>query len=262
MKELIRKHFDHGAQKYVGHALIQKIIALELLQKAVTHKTRGFSLKVPEILFNRCLDLGCGPGINYPELKQYAGSITGIDLSPLMIAEAKNLKISGTESLVADMENLNLPHKYDFIYSSLAMQWCSVERVLGRINMLKTADGTCTIAISLPTEGTLPELREAFAAVGISDRTVKFASAEKTAETAHRAFGKNIYTERLIFTDRHYDIKSYLVAIRDIGANTTSQPNTLSKSQYKELMIYLQKRLAAQGYLSHTYPVIFIYGTI
>ena len=91
---------------------------------------------------------------------------------------------------------------------------------------------------------------------------MKFASAEKTAETAHRAFGKNIYTERLIFTDRHYDIKSYLGAIRDIGANTTSQPNTLSKSQYKELMIYLQKHLTAQGYLSHTYPVIFIYGTI
>lgn len=262
MKELIRKHFDHGAHKYVGHAVIQKTIALELLHKAVIHKTGGIRLKNPEILFNRCLDLGCGPGINYPELRQYAGSITGIDFSPLMIAEARNLRISGTESLIADMEHLSLPLKYDFIYSSLAMQWCSIERVFERINLLKTTDGTCTVAISLPTEGTLPELSEAFAAVGISDRTVNFASADKTAETAHQALGKDIYTERRIFTDRHYDIKSYLGAIRDIGANTSSQPQTLSKSQYTELMVYLQKRLTAQGCLSHTYPVIFIYGTI
>ena len=35
MKELVIKHFDHGASQYSRHALIQKEIALKLLKDTV-----------------------------------------------------------------------------------------------------------------------------------------------------------------------------------------------------------------------------------
>ena len=264
MKELIKKHFDHGASGYAEQALVQKRIATELLRETVGYVTEKGLLSPSSdgTLFERCLDLGCGPGINYPELKLYAKRITGIDLSPKMIAKAADLGIPGTESLVADMERLSLPDRYDFIYSSLAMQWCNTPEVMMSLNDLKTAERKCTVAISLPGSGTLKELRNALETVGAGNRTCMFSDFAETEEAAHKAFGKGISVHERIFTDRHHDIKSYLGAIKDIGANTTSQPKPMSKSQYSELMIYLQKRLEAEGYLSHTYPVVFIYGVI
>ena len=264
MKDLVKKHFDRGASGYSGHAAVQKRIASELLKETVEYVTgKGLVSPMPDgCLFSRCLDLGCGPGINYPELKRYSQSITGIDISPKMIEEASRLEIPGTESLVADMERLSLPGKYDFIYSSLAMQWCNAPEVMMNLNDLKTADRNCTVAVSVPAAGTLKELREALEAVGAGNRTRMFPGFAETEEAAYKAFGKNISVRERIFTDRHQDIKSYLGAIKDIGANTASQPKTMSKSQYTELMLYLQKRLTAGGYLCHTYPVVFIYGVI
>ncbi|WP_031579161.1 methyltransferase domain-containing protein [Ruminobacter sp. RM87] len=269
MKELVIKHFDHGASQYSRHAVIQKEIALKLLNDTVNcvSNTQKNTDSGSNYLFKRCLDLGCGPGVNYSELKQYAEYVVGADLSPVMVEEALKLNIPGTESFVADMEQLQSVPKitgytYDFIFSSLAMQWCNITTVLNQITGIKKYREYQTVALSLPLCGTLPELRSALKNIGAGDRTYQFTDFEHVCTAAKKILGSNINVSKHTFTDKHSNIKSYLEAIRSIGANTTSQHHSLSKSQYRDLMLYLQGQLTEHGYLSHTYPVVFIYGTI
>ena len=68
--------FDHALTQGLGYR------APKLLLKAV--QASGASMK-----FTSALDLGCGTGLGGAAFKPFCGSLTGVDLSPAMLAQAK-----------------------------------------------------------------------------------------------------------------------------------------------------------------------------
>jgi predicted TPR repeat methyltransferase len=79
----VRSLFDGYAPKF-DHALTQGLgyRAPELLLRAV--RASGVTMN-----FRSALDLGCGTGLGGLAFKPFCGALTGVDLSPVMLAQAK-----------------------------------------------------------------------------------------------------------------------------------------------------------------------------
>jgi len=70
----------------------------------------------------RILDLGCGSGQLTSLIGQKAASVVGMDQSPEMIAEAKNL-YPGIDFLVGDAADFHFEEKFDAIFSNATLHW-------------------------------------------------------------------------------------------------------------------------------------------
>lgn len=268
MNNSIVSHFNRGALHYSDTARIQKKIALYLMNLVMQdlYSCKSVPAYIPEKPFKSCLDLGCGPGVNFAELMQIAGKVTGIDIAEEMIAKASELGISGTRALKGNMENTGLYGTFDLIYSSLAIQWCNLETALNEIRRLIT-EGKNThkhvcVGISLPVSGTLQELRQAFRTIKGKERINRFFSPEEIKEKVDRIFFNGLKIAVDNFTDSYNDIRNYLGSIRNIGANCTHLHQPLTRSEYNDLIEYLTDELFKRGKLTNTYSIAFIYGTI
>lgn len=83
----VRTLFDGYAPKF-DHALTEGLSyrAPELLLKAV--QASGVTMK-----FTSALDLGCGTGLGGTAFKPFCDNLTGVDLSPAMLAQARSKNI-------------------------------------------------------------------------------------------------------------------------------------------------------------------------
>ena len=114
---------------------------------------------------DRVLDLGCGTGRFSRALlcRHPNAAITGVDLSPGMIAQARDSSPEAMDWITADAESLPFrPGQFDLIFSNLMIQWCErPERVLAQCRQLLRPGGA--LAISTLLDGTLWELKQAWA---------------------------------------------------------------------------------------------------
>jgi predicted TPR repeat methyltransferase len=119
-KEYIREIFDHYSPKFERHVV-------ETLHYKVPSLLRhSFDTIVNNDLhFKNVIDLGCGTGLAGIEFRAIADRLTGIDISPKMVEEAKKKHVYDM-LLVADMIEFlsDTDEKYDlfiatdvFIYS-------------------------------------------------------------------------------------------------------------------------------------------------
>jgi ubiquinone/menaquinone biosynthesis C-methylase UbiE len=74
--------------------------------------------------FEHILDFGCGIGRMAPELRQFSGRVTGIDISPEMIAQAQRLNASpGIEFVTYDGQTLPFEDgSFDGLLSVVVLQ--------------------------------------------------------------------------------------------------------------------------------------------
>lgn len=111
------------------------------------------------------LDLGCGTGWFTRKLRQaYPGAhVTGIDLSPGMIAHARSNSPADIDWLVADAVHIPLPdNSVDIVFSNLMIQWCDHPlSVLAECRRLLRPGGILVCSTLL--DGTLKELEQAWA---------------------------------------------------------------------------------------------------
>ena len=268
MNNSIITHFNRGASHYSDTARIQKRIALHLLDLVMQdlYSGRSFPADIQKKTFKSCLDLGCGPGVNFAELIQIADKVTGIDIAEEMIAKASKLDIAGTTAVNGNIENTELDGTFDLIYSSLAMQWCNLETAFNEIKRL-TTEGKNThrnvcLGISIPVSGTLQELRQAFRTIKGKERINSFFSPDDIKEKVNRCIFNGLKVTIDNFTDSYTDISNYLGSIRNIGANCTTIHQPLTRSEYNDLIEYLTDELYERGKLTNTYSIAFIYGTI
>ena len=74
------------------------------------------------------LDLGCGTGHLAQEIRVLTdGRVVGIDLSPEMIALAREAAPEGIEFLTGAAEELDMPGEFDAILCNSAFQWFTDE---------------------------------------------------------------------------------------------------------------------------------------
>ncbi len=156
---LVRKHFDQAAGHYDAHAVVQREIADRLLDHL-----DGVSLEPKTIL-----DVGCGTGYCTRELKQKYphARVTGIDLSPQMIRQAKKQRAWFRRNpgyQVGDAQALDVAdHSVDLLVSSLVIQWCDPDKTFQEFVRVLKPGGLLLFSSFGPD--TLMELRSAWAAV-------------------------------------------------------------------------------------------------
>ncbi len=102
----------------------------------------------------RVLDAGCGPGKYAEELMTQGAEVTGFDLSPQMIACAKERNENRGTFFVHDMEEpltMLQDNSFDVILSALAMHYIrDWNATLGEFQRLLVAGGRLVISIEHP----------------------------------------------------------------------------------------------------------------
>lgn len=156
---LVRRHFDQAAPYYDAHAVVQREIADRLLEHL-----EGLKLE-PETV----IDVGCGTGYCTRALKKIYphARVTGIDLAPAMIAQARRKRRwfgRNPEYQTGDAHHLGLAdNSVDLLLSSLTIQWCDPDKVFQEFARVLKPGGLLLLSSFGPD--TLMELRRAWQAV-------------------------------------------------------------------------------------------------
>jgi predicted TPR repeat methyltransferase len=89
---------------------------------------KDLEYKTPELLFDlvrphlteemNVLDLGCGTGLGAQLYRPFAKRLTGVDVSPKMLAKAKEKKIYNRLEVFDILQDWTFPKKFELIYSS------------------------------------------------------------------------------------------------------------------------------------------------
>ena len=89
---------------------------------------KDLEYRTPELLFNlarpyltdemNILDLGCGTGLGAQLYRPFATKLTGVDVSPKMVAKAVEKNIYDALDVFDVLQDWNFPKKFDLIYSS------------------------------------------------------------------------------------------------------------------------------------------------
>jgi SAM-dependent methyltransferase len=77
------------------------------------------------------LDVGCGEGTLAIEIERRGAKVIGVDMSPQMVAEAKN---SGIEAYVGSVTDLPYEEAFDAVFSNATLHWvkdarCAVQNI-------------------------------------------------------------------------------------------------------------------------------------
>lgn len=202
-QHLIGRSFDQAAATYDRAAEVQRQ-ACRQLAACLTAPVRGL-----------ILDAGCGTGYGLRLLRERfpAAQGIGLDLSPAMLARARPLT-----AVVGNAERLPFAGGcIDFYWSSLAAQWCALDRLLAEAVRVLRAGGR--LALSTLGPATFHELRAAFAASDGYAHTLSFLPPETIAAETQRAGLAEIRIEHRPLVTHHPDFRSLLASIKAIGAN-------------------------------------------
>ncbi len=208
-KQAIAEAFSRAAASYDSHAEFQRQVGHQLL-----------SMMPSSLEGKRILDLGCGTGYFSQCLLERGASIVCGDLSPQMLEETKRRCGSdgAIEYALCDAEDMPFAdHSFDYVFSSLALQWCDDLSVpLKEIYRVLKPKGCAYFSTLL--DGSLDELKQAWRKVDsyqhvnrfIPRNKVKLALAQSGA-TEHHLFLQTI-------TLRYASALTLMKDLKGIGA--------------------------------------------
>jgi len=163
-KSAIAQAFSRAANSYDQHAEFQRDVGhrlLELLPKSLTGKV--------------VLDLGCGTGYFSRLLQDRGAQVICADLSQAMLSQAqRRCGDKGMTYLLADAESLPLESdSVDFVFSSLALQWCStLSAPLSEIRRVTKPLGQAVFSTLL--DGSLCELKRSWSKIDSHQHVIDF----------------------------------------------------------------------------------------
>lgn len=159
LKSDIARGFGNASRTYEAASRLQRLMGNTMLEKRQLRE-------IPHA-GSRILDLGCGTGWFTRKLLDIRplDVLTGIDLSPGMLQEARRNSPEQIGWLVGDAERLPVPDECcDLIFSNLMIQWCNDPcKVFRECQRVLRPGGFLMMSTLL--EGTLCELKTAWQAV-------------------------------------------------------------------------------------------------
>lgn len=243
--------FDRAAQDYDGIARFQKTVCDSLI--------RLLPAFAPDIVPPKTLlDGGCGTGYGAGLISRLwpACQIIGCDLSLEMLHFAKGKQI---DTVCADLESLPFPAaSFDFVWSSLALQWCKTPDVYAELYRIMSDKGILLFATLGP--GTLAELDFAFSAIDTHRHVRTFSSPEETGLALQKAGFSDVMIECETRTIFFPDFRSLLESVRGIGANQVGQERRqalMGKTAWKTAQLRYESLRGVDGMLPATYELIF-----
>jgi ubiquinone/menaquinone biosynthesis C-methylase UbiE len=128
--------------------IIKSFNRIALLEDKWDHNQHYEKLLIKEIDNNSKygLDIGCGTGEFTKKLSKKVSTVIGIDISPIMIEEAKIRHLSkNIQYIVQDFDELDENIKYDCIVSIATFHHLNMETTLLKINRLLNENGVLVI---------------------------------------------------------------------------------------------------------------------
>jgi len=198
----VAKHFSYSAKTYRSGAQLQYKVGERLLSMREAARS------------DLTLDLGCGPGLFSQELRELSEQLLSLDMSSRMLAQNQS-----AEKLVqADSHALPfLDESFDFVYSSLMVQWCDLTRVLQEVQRVLKPGGQ--LLMSTLVTGSLNELQSSWQAVDNDQHIhdyLNFEQVEKTLDAASWKKGACSLEKEVFWFD---NAKCLAKELKALGAN-------------------------------------------
>lgn len=243
-KARIRQSFERAAPTYDSAASVQRKICQQLIGRLS-----------PALEPASLLDAGCGTGYALTLLQHRfpAATTLALDLSFAMLQ-----RISAPCSrLVGDLDHLPLATaRIDLYWSSLAVQWCDLAKVLREAHRVLRPNGQLAIASLGPN--TFHELRLAFAGIDNYQHTLGFHSPAEIGAMAQAVGFTAVDVQKNTETAHYLDFKTLLRAVKAIGANQIGdgkRTSLMPRSAFNCAETACEKLRTAAG-LPLTYDVI------
>lgn len=247
-KARIRQSFERAASTYDSAAGIQRAICTHLADSLPTLATPA-----------RILDAGCGTGfaLHLLQTRFPAATQIALDFSPAMLHQVS----CPCCRLAGDLEHLPLAGaSIDLYWSSLAVQWCHLPRVLSEARRVLTDQGQLAIA-SLGPE-TFRELRHAFSSVDPHRHTLAFLSTAEVDAMARQAGFSTVNLKKHAETAFYPDFKTLLKAVKAVGANQLGsgrRNGLMTRQQFAQAEMACESLRTPAG-LPLTYDVITLHA--
>lgn len=249
-KYRIRNAFDRAATSYDAAAILQREVCHRLLAL----------LPAASSAAPRLLDAGCGTGYGARLLSERwpHARIVAADFSPAM-ASIASAASEESACIVADIESLPLRSaSQDGYWSSLAVQWCDLQRVINEAARVLNSGGW--LALSTLGEATYTELRDAFSHVDRHAHTLDFSSAGQLMKAATQAGLKEVALHRQTIVLHYLDLRHLLGSVKAIGANSLGpdrRTGMMGKSAWLNLTAAYEQHRTDSG-LPASYDVILL----
>lgn len=247
-KARVRQSFERAAPSYDSAAGVQRRICDQLLAT------------LPALQPVRLLDAGCGTGYALPAL---AGRFPAADRLALDFAPAMLQRIPpGTQRIAGDLEHLPLAGgSVDLYWSSLAVQWCDLARVIGEARRVLRPGGHLALATLGPA--TFGELRHAFAGIDAHAHTLNFHAADEIRQLAETAGLRTVNVVQTTEITHYPDLRHMLKAVKAVGANQLGdgrRPGLLGRAAFARAEAACAALRTPAG-LPLTYDVLFLHAT-
>ena len=250
-KNRISVAFDRAAHNYDQIAQFQHTVSDDLARFLA-----DCAPDMPEPA--SALDGGCGTGYGSALLarKWPNCQLTGCDLSIEMLRLARSRQM---DAVLADLEQLPFrSRQFDFIWSSLALQWCRTPNVYAELHRVLNDGGTLVFATLGP--GTLTELDHAFSEVDTHRHVRSFSSAHETGRALKDTGFQHVRIMNETRTTHFQDFNSFLLSVRGIGANQVGsgrRRSMMGKNAWERAKERYEDLRDMDGLLPATYELIF-----
>ena len=256
-KQRIALSFSKAASAYDASANVQKRIASTLLKSL--QKTIGEQEREANDL--HLVDAGCGTGFWTAQLAEVSPHVTGVDIASGMLSFAKAEHPSVAHWLCDDLENMQLLiEQTDFIFSSLAVQWCeTLEHLLSHWYSLLRPGGQIFLATLGPK--TLYELDQSFQEVDDTPHVNRFLSWQSVEQQLSSSPLEIVQMERVQEVEYYDDVLTLMHDLKNIGAQTVianTQPKPLTKTKLTALKQAYEYYRNDKGKLPANYDVFYL----
>jgi len=262
-KKEVAASFSRAAASYDAAAAMQRSIAEHLLALLLTEK------KVSLVGEESILDLGAGTGFMLPELTQRLNpkALYAVDLAEgmMLLARKKIPQSSELEFLCADAEALPLADQsITSVFSSFALQWCpNIDDAFAEVHRVLQSQGC--FALSLPTSGTLHELKQAWSSVDDEIHINQFPKLATIVRLLNKLGFEQVKTQQHTIQLGFPTVKALMAELKAIGAHNLNQERSkglLGKTKFKQLVkayeAFRMQQGQQQGQLPATYQVVYV----
>ncbi|WAJ71401.1 methyltransferase domain-containing protein [Catenovulum adriaticum] len=229
LQQVVSEHFSRAAAQYDTAAQLQ----LKVIKKLANQLLPEFKMMQANKNLH-ILDVGCGTA-NLLQFLPSPFAYTGVDIAEGMLAfSAEKFSYLAADNQLAwqlaDAQNLPFEeNQFDFVFSSLAWQWCDLEQVLAQSYRVLKPGGTLIFSTLL--DGTLCELNQAFKQLDNQIHINQFIDSQALEQAINSQDWHQVNAQ--VLTEKtHYDsVYQLLKELKSIGANTVSKNNQLYKRQ-------------------------------
>lgn len=250
-KPIIARSFSAAAERYDVYADLQQQVAERLLERFGAYTVSP----APEL---SALDLGCGTGFVAAGLLKAGLAVTGLDIAQGMLHRARH-KLPELTVCAGDAEALPFAERcFDYCISSLSLQWCSA-LPLALAESHRVLDGAGILAFSTLCEGTLHELKSAWAQVDDYVHVNAFLPAEQVIEQVQAAGFELVLVESATITQEFAQLMDLLRALKAIGAHNMNAGRAralTSPASLRALERNYAPFISAAGQFCATYQVL------